>query len=85
MANAISGQTLLVGRILEWISSKRLPFSVAELGEELELGRDQSKRYIDTLEVLGWVKGEPHTNGCREPRRWRPLVRIRRINASASV
>jgi DNA-binding IclR family transcriptional regulator len=85
MGNSISGQTLVVGRIVEWISSRHLPFSINELGDEIELKRDQTKRYITTMEMLGWVKEEPHTNGCNEPKRYRPLIRIRRLNGSASA
>jgi DNA-binding IclR family transcriptional regulator len=85
MSKDLSGQTLVVGRIVEWVSSRHLPFSINELGAELELKRDQTKRYINTLETLGWVREEPHTNGCNEPKRYRPLIRIRRLNASDSA
>jgi hypothetical protein len=85
----LSGQTILIGHIFEWVSSRHLPFSVRDLMGGLELGRDQARRYMNSLIVLGWIEttGEFQEIEGKEHRAatYRSNRRIRRINASASV
>ena len=51
----LSTGTLQAIQIMEWMSPRRLPFTVYQLAEELELTDTSARRHLRTLEIAGWV------------------------------
>jgi predicted ArsR family transcriptional regulator len=71
---------------IEFISSRRLPFTARDLADAMEVSDAIARRILLTLDTGGWVAedgGKPSPlyvpNGANPTKHFRALMRIRRI------
>ena len=64
-----------VTNLIEFISSRRFPFSKSDVAESLEIGEQQALRYLHRATDSGWVSKSVWTSGHTKMM-FTPLVRL---------
>ena len=79
-----SSTVLQVVGLVEFLSARHFPFTVAELADDMELSDTSARRFLRTVETAGWVektefKRPTDATGGGAGQHYRAAVRIRRV------